>query len=289
MNDDDLRRLLRNSLGDRRAPEGAWLRVRAALSGRPRLRVRPWFGLAAASALLVAGAIGVARRAEPPATTELPEVVAAAMARHEDSDAPGHGAQALSSREIAERMERTSGYSVELPGLRDAGFDALEQHRCQGSDWSHVIYKNSWTRLSCFVVSDASLQLPGGDRAVEEGVERVLYTIGETAAVAVRHGKVVKIWVSDLRPRQLARIAVDVELKRNTMMTVAISGVEPQIARAFESLIRSIPGVEDVRVDADKRVASVVFDPRRVSDSEIGAVAVLNGMADGLQSWTEER
>lgn len=288
MNDDDLRRLLRNSLTNRRAPEGAWERARAALAGRSRLRLRPIFGLAAAVALLVVGAAGTWRRAAPE-PSGLPDVIAAAMERHEDSDAPGHGVQALSPREMAARMQETSGFSIELPGLRDAGFDALEQHRCQGSDWNHVIYKNSWTRLSCFVLADARLELTGGDRSVEDGVERVLYTRGETAAVAVRHGKVVKVWVSDLRPRQLARIAVDVELKRNTMMTVVISGVEAQIARAFETLIRSIPGVEDVRVDAAKREGYVMFDPRRVSDAEIGAVAVLNGMADGLQSWTEER
>lgn len=288
MNDDDLRRLLRNSLGDRRAPEGAWDRARAALAGRRRLRLRPLFGLAAAAALLVVGAVGTWRgpSSEP---AGLPEVVAAAMARHEDSDAPGHGVQGLSSRELAERMRETSGFSVELPVLRDAGFVPLEQHRCEGWDWNHVIYKNSWTRLSCFVVADASLDLSGGERELEQSVERVVYTRGETSAVAVRHGKVVKIWVSDLRPRQLARIAVDVELKRSTMMTVVISGVESQIARAFETLIRSIPGVEDVRVDSARREGHVMFDPRRVSDAEIGWFALDNGVGDGLQSWPKER
>jgi hypothetical protein len=274
MTDDDLRKLLRNSLADRQAPEAVRARVLAALSGRVRRRGLAVAALAAAAIVLAAGvklALGVREAALPPAVAE-------AVDRHREPPPQIHAVQGLPRREITEKIQQQSGFSVELPALRDAGFDAIDSHSCEGFGAQHVTYQNSFAKLSCFILDASRVDLSRGRRVEDAGVEAYHFASGETSVVAVREGGLVKLWVSDLRPRHLSQIAVDVERKRNKVRMLVLDGVKEPVAKAAEQVFRAIPGVEDARVEANR--AWLLFDPERVSELEIHAVAAETGVAD---------
>jgi hypothetical protein len=274
MTDDELKKLLRNSLAGRRAPDSARARVFAALGGRRPVRS---LGLLAFAAAAIACAVGVkfVVRAK---SADLPPAVAEAMGRHREPPPAMHGAQALQRREISEKIQQQSGLSVELPILRDAGFDALEAHTCDGFGAQHVIYANSFSKLSCFILEASRVDLSRARRVEEDGVEAYLFGRDDVSVVAVREGGLVKLWVSDLRAKHLSDIAIDVERKRNKVKTLVLGGVKDAAAKAAEQVFRAIPGVQDVRVETGK--ARVQFDPDRVTELEIGAVAVETGVAD---------
>ena len=274
MNDDELRKLLRNSLTGRRAPDSVRAGVFAALAGRRPVRSFALLAFAAAAILCAVG-LKLAARAR---ANDLPPAVVEAMARHQEPPPAIHGAQALQRGEISDKIQRQSGLSVEMPILRDAGFHALEAHTCDGFGAQHVIYANSFTKLSCFILEASRVDLSRGRRVEEVGVEAFGFARGDTSVVAIREGGLVKLWVSDLRERHLCDIAVDVERKRNKVKTLVLGGVKEAAVKAAEQVFRAIPGVQDVKVESGK--ARLLIDPDRVTEFEIGAVAVETGVAD---------
>jgi hypothetical protein len=229
----------------------------------------------AAAAILCAVGVKLAVRAS---AAELPEAVSQAVDRHLGDVPAMHASQAMPRGQISSAIQQQSGLSVELPALRDAGFNALEAHTCADFGAQHVIYANSFARLSCFILDASRVDVARGRRIEEGGVEAYLFSRGDTSVVAVREGGVVKLWVSDLRSKHLAGIAVDVERKRNKIKTLVLSGVKEAAARAAVQVFRAIPGVEDVHVETGK--ARVQFDPDRVNEDEIGAVALETGVAE---------
>lgn len=274
MNDDALRRLLRNSLLGRKAPEGLRARVFAKLSAAPR---RPLaLTLAAAAAVLLAAGLRLAWR-RPAAEPVLPAAVAGALAQHLEMKDQYSRVLPMPPRELLEKIRQESGFVVDLPGLRDAGFEPREMHRCKGLGFAHVIYANSWSTLSCFLVEAGLAPLEGGTPLA--GASGRVYAAGDVSAVAVRDGDLVKIWVSDLRPAQLAAIAVDAERKRESIKSMDLAVMKGAQA-AVEAVIRGIPGVEFVQVEAGRGSAFVQFDERQVSSEAISALAEMNGVAD---------
>ncbi len=276
MNDDDLRRMLRDVLVDRRAPED----VKARLVARLRRRPAGWMAAAAAAAAVLAalGVLALGGRGSPPAA------VAAAMELHLRSDASGHAASAATSREVSGIVGDVLDRDVELPGLRDAGLAALEVHRCAPTGAAHVIYANSWLKLSCFILPADRVPLSGGARLSQGAVEGTLYTKGRAAALAVRDGGLMKLWVADLRPEQLAAIAFDAESKRGRLKT-AVLRMPGEAVRPAGAILMNTPGVEDCRAEPAGEQVSVVFDHRRVSVDEIAAVLVLNGIQALPRDW----
>jgi hypothetical protein len=268
MNDDELRRLLRNTLGGRRAPEDVKERILARLRGRPA----GW--IAAAAVLALAAALVVLPRGGKGGP---PEAVAAALEQHFLSDASAHAASASTSREVSGVVGDVLNRVVELPGLRDAGLSPLDVHRCASMDAAHVIYSNSWLKLSCFILPSERIPPSGGTRIFLGGVEGALYTKGKSSALAVRAGSLVKLWVADLRPEQLAAIALDAEQKRDRLQTTVLN-VPGEAVRSAGAILLNTPGVEDCRPEPSGEQVSVTFDQRRVSADEIAAVLVLNGI-----------
>jgi hypothetical protein len=274
MTDDELKKLLRNSLTGRKAPDSARARVFAGLAGRRSVRSLGLLVFAAAAIVCAVGLKLVVRAK----AAELPEAVAEAMDRHREPPPSIHQSQALQRREISEKIQQQSGLSVEMPVLRDAGYDALEAHACDGFGAQHVIYANSFSNLSCFILEASRVDLSKAKRVEKDGVEAYHFARGDLSVVAVREGGVVKLWVSDLRVKHLSDIAVDVERKRNKVKTLVLGGVKDAAAKAAEQVFRSIPGVQDVKVESGK--ARLLIDPDRVSEVEIGVVAVETGVAD---------
>ena len=275
MNDDGLRRLLRNSLLGRQAPEGLRARVFARLSAAPR---RPLaLTLAAAAAILLAAGLRLAWR-RPLTEPALPAAVAGALAQHLEMKDQYSRVLPMPPRELLEKIARESGFVVDLPGLRDAGFEPREMHRCKGLGFAHVIYANSWSTLSCFLVESGLAPLEGGTPLA--GAPGRVYVSGDLSIVAVSDGDLVKIWVAELRPQQLAAIAVDAEQKRESMKTLVLAGLRGSDA-AVEAVLRGIQGVEYVQVETGKREALVLFDDRQVSPVAITTLAEMNGVAEG--------
>ena len=274
MNDDEMRRLLQNALGGRVLPEG----LRSRLIGRFRGRL-PWRGAVAVAAAGLAAALLVAVGVTVfPARPALPAAIETAFLGHEQGKVEEHGVASDTSREITQKIKDATGREILLPGLRDAGFGQLKAHRCAVTGTAHVIYANSWTKLSCFIFDAAKFPLTGGERLREGSVDGFSFRKGSLTAVAVREGGIVKLWVSELKPEQLASIAVDAEQKRYQLKTTVLTALNEAIFRPMGAAVMGINGVEDVEMEPSTRQASVRFDPRRVSAAEIVAVLALNDM-----------
>jgi hypothetical protein len=266
MNDEELRRLLQNSLSGRRMPE----EVRARVWSRARRRPRAWAWGAAALALLgILGPAFLLARRSP-----LPPLVALAIEQHHQAEIKVHAVASATVAEITGTINEATGLKIQLPGLRDAGFGQVEAHRCSVGS-AHVVYANSWNKLSCFIFDAETFPSTGGERVADQAVDGTVYTRGNLSAVAIREGGVVKLWISDLRADKLTLIAVDAEQKRyqlrETVLEVANAiGVRPALL--------AISGVEDVEFLRSGQAANVRYDPRRVSPDEILAFLLTNGI-----------
>jgi hypothetical protein len=278
MNDDALRRLLRNSLLGRRTPADHRERLLARLTGAPR---RPLaLTLAAAAAILTAAALKLAFPRTPeavPAPVKVPAAIAAAVEQHVGTSETITKAPPLAPRELIEQVREQSGFVVDLPGLRDAGYEAREVHRCLDKGFAHVIYANTWSKLSCFLFEEGRLSGLEAGEALADGAGRQ-FTVGDVSAVAVKDGSIVKVWISELRPGQLGAIALDAERKRDALQTTVLAGVKGADPRAVETLLQGIHGVEFVSMGASSRKVVIQYDGRQVSEEAIGAVASMNGL-----------
>jgi hypothetical protein len=282
MNDDSLRRLLRNSLLGRRAPPGLRERVRARHAAAPR---RPQaLTLAAAAAILTAAALKMAfPRAAPavPAAAPLPAAIVAAVDQHVGTSDSITKVPPLAPWELIEQLRDQSGFVVDLPGLRDAGYEPREVHRCLEKGFAHVIYANTWSKLSCFLFEEGRTSIDGGDSL--PGGTGSVFTVGDMSAVVVKDGTFIKVWVSELRSSHLAAIALDAERKRDSMKTTVLAGVKGADPRAVQTLLQGIPGVEFVTVGTSNHEVVVQFDERQVSPEAIGARASMNGLVWGAE------
>ena len=271
MNDDDLRKLLRNSLGGRQTP--AEVRERLLQVLRPRSR---WaLGSLAAAVLLACGAslLVLSREARPNPS------IARAIEQHMQSRVHGHAASTFTPREVAQTVSEVSGREIPIPGLRDGGFTQMEAHRCEATGWAHVVYANSWLKVSCFILDAGQLDVAGGVRVAEPGIDAYTFSQGTFWAVAVREVGLAKIWVADLRPEHLVSIAIDAEQKRHQLQTTVLSLSDRGVAKQMGAMLQSTPGIEDFQVEPTKPEAVVKFDRRRVTLDEISALLATNGFA----------
>ncbi|HLY08337.1 MAG TPA: hypothetical protein VKW04_03420 [Planctomycetota bacterium] len=270
MNDDELRKLLRHSLEGRKAPVEVRERLLQVL--RPRRRWPLW--AAAAGLLLGAGAfLGIPRPAHPNAS------IARAIEQHIQSPVYGHAASTATPREVAQTVSEVSGREIPIPGLRDGGFTQMQAHCCEATGWAHVVYANSWLKVSCFILDAGQLDVAGGVRIGEPGIEAYTFVERNFSVVAVRESGLAKIWVAELRPEQLVAIAVDAEQKRHQLQTTVLSVSDRGIAKQMGVMLQSTPGIEDYQVEPSKQEAVVKFDRRRVTLDEIAALLVTNGFA----------
>jgi len=277
MNDDELRKLLQNSLSGRRAPTEIRERIVAAL--RPRRRI--WI-LAAAAAAVVAAGLGVLL---VPRTARLHPTIARAIELHTESPVIGHAAMSATPREVAATVSEASGRDIQMPGLRDGGFTQMQAHRCEATGWAHVVYANSWLKVSCFLLDATGLDFSGGTPMAVSGVDGYSFSKDGFSVVAVRDGGLAKIWVGDLRPDNLAAIAVDAEQKRHQLQTTALALNDRSIAKQLGVLCSIAPGVEEIQVEPSKQEAYVKFDRRRVTLEEIAALLATNGFAASPRDW----
>ena len=276
MNDDELRKLLRNSLGGRAAPAQVRERLLQVLRRRPRWPL--W--AAAAGVLLGMGALLGMPRAVPPNPT-----IARAIEQHIQSPVYGHAASTATPREVAQTVSEVSGRDIHIPGLRDGGFTQMQAHCCEATGWAHVIYANSWLKVSCFILDAGQLDVTGGARISEPGIEAYTFSHQTFSAVAVRESGLAKIWVGDLRPQQLVSIAVDAEQKRHQLQTTVLSVSDRGVAKQMGAMLQSTPGIEDFQVEPTRQEAVVRFDRRRVTLDEIAALLVTNGFAASPRDW----
>ena len=279
MSDDDLRKLLQNSLGGRRAPTEVRERILSAL--RPRRRL--WLavvGAAAAALAIAAVAVLLAPRPAP-----LHPTIARAIALHMDSPVIGHATMSATPREVAQTVSEASGHDIQMPGLRDGGFTQMQAHRCEATGWAHIVYANSWLKVSCFLLDATGLDLSAGARMAVPGVDAYSFMKEGFSVVAVRDGGLAKIWVADLRPDNLASIVVDAEQKRHQLQTTALALNDRSIAKQIVVLSSIAPGVEEILVDLTKQEAYVKFDKRRVTLEEIAALLATNGFAATPRDW----
>jgi copper chaperone CopZ len=276
MNDDDIRKLLRNSLEGRQAPAEVRERILQVL--RPGRRWPLW---AAAAGLLVGvGALLAAPRASRPNPT-----IARAIEQHIQSPVYGHAASTATPREVEQTVSEVSGREIHLPGLRDAGFTQMQAHCCEATGWAHVIYANSWLKVSCFILDAGQLDLSGGIRIPEPGLEAYSFSQQTFSVVAIRESGLAKIWVGDLRPEHLVSIAVDAEQKRHQMQTTVLSVSDRGIVKQMGAMLQGTPGIEDFQVEPMKQEAVVKFDRRRVTLDEIAALLATNGFAASPRDW----
>lgn len=277
MTDDELKRLLQNGLGSRRLSDGQRARLLSRLQGR-----RPWAGIAAiaAVALLAVGALVLA-----PRPSALPAVIETVFRGHEQGKVEKHAVASDTVKEITQKIKDATNREIQLPGLRDAGFGQLEAHGCAETGTAHVIYANSWNKLSCFIFEADRFPLRGGKSLNDRGVEGYSFQKGSMTAIAVKEGGIVKVWVSDLRTDQLTAIAVDAEQKRYQLKTTVLTASNEAIFKPMGAAVMGITGVEDVEMEPSKHQANVRFDPRRVTAEEIVAKLALSDMD---VSWRDE-
>lgn len=279
MNDDDLRKLLQNSLAGRRAPEGARERLLASL--RPRRAVWAAVLAAAATAALALGAFFLkAPKAEP-----LNPTIARAIEQHIESPVFGHAASSPTPREVAQTVSEASGRDIQMPGLRDGGFTQMQAHRCEATGWAHVVYANSWLKVSCFLLDADKLDVRGGTPVAAPGIDAYTFAQERFSVVAVRESGLAKIWVGDLRPEHLASIAVDAEQKRHQMQTKVLSVADRGITKQLNAVLQGTPGVEDVQMEPGTQEATIKYDRRRVTIEEIAALLATNGFAASPRDW----
>src|SRR6185295_522607 len=148
----------------------------------------------------------------------------------------GHAAFSATPREVAQTLSDASGRDIQMPGLRDSGFTQLQAHCCEATGWAHVIYANSWLKVSCFILDAGALDLKGGTKLAEPGIDAYSLTQDSFSAVAVRESGLAKIWVGDLRPEHLASIAVDAEQKRHQMQTKVLSVTDRGITKQLNAV-----------------------------------------------------
>ena len=97
--------------------------------------------------------------------------------------------------------------------------------------------------------------------------------------MAIREGGLTKLWVADLRPEQLVKIAVDAEQKRHLVQkTVFRVPHHPCVARPMEAILLKTPGIEHVTLNEKTEQAQIWYDKRRVSLDQITAMLILNGI-----------
>lgn len=277
MNDDELRKLLQNSLAGRRAPVEVRERILGAL--RPYRRVRDLVAIAAVAVLALAVAFYL-RRPAP-----INPTIARAIEQHLQSPVFGHAAASATPREVAQTVSEVSGCDIQIPGLRDGGFTQIQAHRCEATGWAHVIYANSWLKVSCFILDPGGLDLSGGTPIAAPGIDAHFFMQDNLSVVAVRECGLAKVWVADLRPQSLASIAVDAEMKRHQLQTTVLSVTDRGMTRQVGAMLQSTPGVEDAQVDATKQEATVQFDRRRVTVEEIYALLATNGFGASPRDW----
>jgi hypothetical protein len=280
MNDDELRKMLQNALAGRRAPTEVRERILSAL--RPRRVIAGIVAAAAAAALLVAAGLFIPR---PRPVERLSPTIARAVEQHIQSPVFGHAAASATPREIAQTVSEASGRDIRMPGLRDGGFTQIQAHRCEATGWAHVIYANSWLKVSCFILDSEGLDLSGGTALAVPGIDAHSFVRDQFSVVAVRECGLAKIWVADLRPEHLASIAVDAEQKRHQLQTTVLSVTDRAMARQVGAMLQSIPSVEDAQVDPTKQEATVQFDRRRVTVEEIYALLATNGFGASPRDW----
>jgi hypothetical protein len=279
MNDEELRKLLQNSLSGRRAPTEVRERIVGAL--RPRRRL--WLASATAAAVVIAVAIGSV--VAPSRAPRFNPVIERAIEQHIQSPVFGHAASSATPREVAQTVSEASGRDIQIPGLRDGGFTQMQAHRCEATDWAHVIYANSWLKVSCFLLDSQELNLSGGTPLAVAGIDAYMFTQDRYTVVAVRESGLAKIWVADLRPQHLSSIAVDAELKRHQLQTTVLSVIDHGMAKQVGAMLQSIPGVEDIQMEPSKQEAYVKFDRRRVTPEEIYALLATNAFAASPRDW----
>jgi hypothetical protein len=281
MNDDELRKLLQNSLGGRRAPTEVRERIVSSLRSRRRF----WIAAAAAAAVAVAVATGAA--VLTPRQAPLNATIARAIDLHMDSPVIGHASISDTPREVAQTVSEASGHDIQMPGLRDGGFTQMKAHRCEATGWAHVTYANSWLKVSCFVLDATGLDLSSGTPMPAQGIDAHSFVKDGFSVVAIRDGALVKIWVADLRPDNLASIAVDAEQKRHQLQTTALALNDRNIVKQLAVLSSIAPGVEEIQVEPSKQEAYVKFDRRRVTLEEIAALLATNGFAASPRDWNK--
>lgn len=279
MNDDELRKLLQNSLAGRRAPVEVRERILQALKPRTRLK-RAAFLFAAA---VLIGALTAVLVLPKPVRTN-PDI-ARAIEQHIQSPVFGHAASTATPREVAQTVSEASGRDIVMPGLRDAGFTQMQAHRCEATGWAHVVYANAWLKVSCFILDASKLDFSGGKRLEEAGIDAYSFVQGPFSVVALRESGLAKVWVADLRPDQLASVAVDAEEKRNQIQTSVFSMNERGMSRQMNAMLQSTPGIEDIHMEPSKQEAVVKYDRRRVTLEEIAALLVTNGFAASPRDW----
>src|SRR5689334_5521349 len=181
MNDDELRKLLQNSLGGRRAPTE--VRERIVSSLRPSRRLR-WIAACAAAAVVSIAVAAVL--ATPKRTPPLNPTISRALALHMESPVIGHATVSATPREVAQTVSEASGHDIQMPGLRDGGFTQMQAHRCEATGWAHVVYANSWLKVSCFVLDSDALDLTGGTALAVPGIDAHSFAREQFSIVAVR-------------------------------------------------------------------------------------------------------
>jgi hypothetical protein len=197
----------------------------------------------------------------------------------------GHAVASATPREVAQTVSDASGRDILMPGLRDGGFTQMQAHRCEATGWSHVIYANSWLKVSCFLMDAEGLDFSGGAPLGVAGIDATVFAHDKFSVVAVRESGLAKIWVGELRSQNLAAIAVDAELKRHQLQTAVLSVANRGTAKQVEAMLQGTPGVEDVQIDAATQEAYVRFDRRRVTLDEIAALLATNEILASLRDW----
>jgi len=279
MNDEELRKVLQNSLAGRRAPAEVRERILAALRPRGRL----WFAAAAAALVLLSAAAVLSVKSTR--TERLNPTIDRAIEQHMQSPVFGHAAASATAREVAQTVSDVSGREIQMPGMRDGGFTQIQAHRCEATGWAHVIYANSWLKVSCFILDAERLDLSGGKPLVVPGIQAYSFTQDRFSVVAVRECSVAKIWVADLRPEHLSSIAVDAEQKRHQLQTTVLSVTDRGMTRQVGAMLQCTPWIEDAQVDATRQEATVRFDRRRVTVEEIYALLATNGFGASPRDW----
>jgi hypothetical protein len=273
MNDEELRKLLQNSLAGRTTP--VEVRERIIHSLRPRRRI--WIAMSLAAAALVAVTAG-AWMTRP---ARMNPTIARAVEQHVQIPRGmlGHAANSATAREITQTVSEANGRDIEVPGLRDGGFTQLQAHRCQATGWAHVVYANSWLTVSCFILDLDQVDLSGGTRLTVPGIDAYSFSLDRYSVVAVRQSGLAKIWVADLRAENLASIAVDAQQKRDQLQTTVFSLKDRAATKQLNAMLQSTPGIEDILMELSKQEAHIRYDRRRVTPDQIYALLVTNGFA----------
>src|SRR5207247_607717 len=108
---------------------------------------------AAAAAGLLAAAFSFRQRPADP----INPTILRAIEQHIQSPVFGHAASSPTAREVAQTVSEANGRDIQMPGMKDGGFTQMQAHRCEATGWAHVVYANSWLKVSCFVLDSEGL------------------------------------------------------------------------------------------------------------------------------------